>query len=380
MAYDDTSFNGDLLVDEYDDHNNFIGTNTPMGYYAYHILGDGFDLMAEQCSRFMNDFSILSADASSLDKFWGVSYNMPRPSIQYDRYVLYEDEGILENHNDAIYSNTSAFVRTSSVTNIVLDRGKSTAVWVGEPIVDDFEMQINLGTIRHISVRFVNEENVQYRISSTESDSSNIIHISSSGLYTIRKIGNTLSVSRFGRLIRSIDVSGESFHIRLFSANGTQGRTTTASFKKLKVTLLNPTEQFPMSDEEYRAYLYLRNCRLMTREDLLINFEKVFGLDDCPIVFSEETNYLETSDHLNYEAEDTTSSNLHKRDDDTTLHFVTDFSNDETTELIESGLSVVEETITVINIPYQNWNKDFLEYMEQYISVKGNIKIKEYTL
>ena len=225
MAYDDTSFNGDLIVDEYDDHNNFIGTNTPMGYYAYHILGDGFDLMAEQCSQFLNDFSILSANASSLDKFWGISYNMHRPKL----YVGTENERLL-------------------------------------------------------------------------------------------------------------------------------------------------------TDDEYRVYLYLRNCRLMTREDLLVNFGKCFGLDDYPIVFSNEAFYLEASDHLNYEAEETTSSNLHKRDDDTTLHFVTNFSNDETTEVIESGLSVAGETITVINIPFQNWDNDFLEYMEQYISIKGNIKIKEYTL
>lgn len=222
MAYDDTSFNGDLIVDEYDDHNNFVGTNTPMGYLVYHLLGDGFDLMAEQCSKFMNDFSILSASASSLDNFWGVSYNMPRPTL--------------------------------------------------------------------------------------------------------------------------------------------------------------PNSERKLSDEEYRVYLYLRNCRLLTREDLLINMQKCFGLDDYEIVLSDEAFYLEASDHPNYEAEDTISSNLHKRDDDTTLHFVTDFANDETTELIEGGLSEQGELVTVINIPYKNWDSEFLEFMEQFVSVKGNLKIKEYHL
>lgn len=222
MAYDDTSFNGDLIVDEYDDHNNFIGTNTPSGFLVYHLLGDGFDLMAEQCSKFMNDFSILSASASSLDKFWGVSYNMPRPTL--------------------------------------------------------------------------------------------------------------------------------------------------------------PTSERKLSDDEYRVYLYLRNCRLLTREDLLINMGKCFGLDDYEIVLSDEAFYLEASDHPNYEAEDTISSNLHKRDDDTTLHFVTDYSNDETTEVIESGLSEEGELVTVINIPYNDWDSEFLEFMEQFVSVKGNLKIKEYHL
>lgn len=222
MAYDDTSFNGDLIVDEYDDHNNFVGTNTPSGFLVYHLLGDGFDLMAEQCSKFMNDFSILSASASSLDKFWGVSYNMPRPTL--------------------------------------------------------------------------------------------------------------------------------------------------------------PTSERKLSDGEYRVYLYLRNCRLLTREDLLINMGKCFGLDDYEIVLSDEAFYLEASDHLNYDAEDIVSSNLHKRDDDTTLHFVTDFANDETTELIEGGLSEQGELMTVINIPYNDWDSEFLEFMEQFVSVKGNLKIKEYHL
>ncbi len=222
MSYDNTSFYGDLLVDEYDDKCNFIGTHTPMGYLVYHLLGDGFDLMAEMCTKFMNDFSILSADSSSLDRFWGVSYNLPRPTL--------------------------------------------------------------------------------------------------------------------------------------------------------------PKSERLMTDEEYRVYLYLRNCRLITKEDLLINFEKCFGFDDYEIVFSSEEFYLEVTNHLNYIAEDTVSSNLHKREDDDTLHFVTDFGNDETTELIESGLSVGSEVITVINIPYNEWDKEFLSYLEQFISIKGNIKIKEYNL
>ena len=141
-----------------------------------------------------------------------------------------------------------------------------------------------------------------------------------------------------------------------------------------------PVSERKLSDEEYRVYLYLRNCRLLTREDLLINMQKCFGLDDYEIVLSDEAFYLEATDHPNYEAEDTISSNLHKRDDDTTLHFVTDFANDETTELIEGGLSEQGELMTVINIPFNNWDSEFLEFMEQFVSVKGNLKIKEYHL
>lgn len=222
MSYDGSSFNGDRIVDEYDENNNFIGSITSSGFYIYHILGDGFDLMSDYCSEFMNNFSILSADTRGLDNFWGVSYNLPRPTL--------------------------------------------------------------------------------------------------------------------------------------------------------------PVSERKLTDEEYKIYLYLRNCQLITKQDILIAFEKCFGLDDYPIQFSEEAIYLETSDHLNYDAEVTISSNLHKRSDDDTKHFVTDFADDGDTMLIEGGLSVDEEVVTIINIPYQEWDAEFLAYMEKYISVKGNLKIKEYYL
>lgn len=222
MSYDNTSYYGELIVDEYDDKCNFIGTNTPMGYLAYHLLGDGFDLMSELCSKFMNDFSILTADTRGLDKFWGVSYNLPRPTL--------------------------------------------------------------------------------------------------------------------------------------------------------------PNSERLLTDEEYKIYLYLRNCRLLTREDLLINFGKCFSFDDYEIFFSEETFYLNASDHLNYESIETVGSNLHKNDEDSSRHFVTDYSNDEETETIESGLSTNEELITVINIPYKGGDNEYFEFLEQFISIRGNIKIKEYYL
>lgn len=222
MSYDGSSFNGDRIVDEYDEKNNFVGSITPSGFYIYHILGDGFDLMSDYCSEFMNNFSILSSDTRGLDKFWGISYNMPRPTL--------------------------------------------------------------------------------------------------------------------------------------------------------------PVSERQLTDEEYKVYLYLRNCQLITKQDILIAFEKCFGLEDYPIQFSGESLYLETSDHLNYDAETNISSNLHKRSDDDTKHFVTSFEDDEDTMLIEGGLSVEEETLTIINIPYQDWDAEFLVFMEKYISVKGNLKIKEYYL
>ena len=224
MAYDDTSYYGDLICDEYDEQNNFINPPSPTGYYIYHILGDSFDLMSDACTKFLNDFSILTADSSSLDKFWGVSYNLPRPQL--------------------------------------------------------------------------------------------------------------------------------------------------------------PSSERLLTDDEYRVYLYLRNCRLLTREDILINATKCFGVDDYEIYFTEETNYLSATDHTIYSSRVTEESNLGKNLDDVSDDYVIDFadSDDDVVHLIEGGLSETSETIQVINIPHNSWDSEFLEYVSQFLSVKGNLKVREYQL
>ena len=92
MSYDNTSYYGDMLCDEYDDKCNFINPQSPTGFYIYHIIGDGLDIMSDLCSKFMNDFSILTADTKGLDKFWGVSYNLPRPTLPISERLLTDEE------------------------------------------------------------------------------------------------------------------------------------------------------------------------------------------------------------------------------------------------------------------------------------------------
>ena len=224
MSYDDTSYYGDRFVDEYDDKNNFLGTETPLGYYVYHIIGDSLDLMNKYCTEFMNNMSILSTDTERLDKYWGRIYDMPRPTI------------------------------------------------------------------------------------------------------------------------------------------ARQGTTS------------------PLTDDEYRIYLYLRNTQLITREDLEIAFNNCFSIDDYMVRFTVETNYLSLVDHLNYDAMETSGSNIAKQSTDESKDYVTDYESDADTELIQSGLSKDETNMIVIQVPANNWEPNFLSLLEQYISVKGNIRIGEYTL
>ena len=226
MSYDNTSFYGDVLFDEYVDKCNFINPPTSTGFYVYHIVGDGFDSMSDMCTQFLNDYSILSANSSSLDPFWGVSYNMPRPSL----YIGTENERLL-------------------------------------------------------------------------------------------------------------------------------------------------------TDEEYKIYLYLRNCRLMTKEDLEICLGNCFNIEDYSIKFSEEMHYLSTTNHLNYTPTITDTSNIQKNSDDDTYDYVIkQNSDDEEVNVIGGNLSETTETITVIEIPFNNWDNEFLSLIQQYISIKNNLEIKEYSL
>ena len=221
--YDNSSINGDFICDDYDDKNNFMIPETPTGYYVYKVIGGGFDRMDDWDSQFLQDLDILSCDAGSLDLFWGVSYNMPRPSI-------------------------------------------------GEPAR-------------------------------------------------------------------------------------------------------------PLTDDEYRVYLYLRNCQLLTMQDIMICLGKCFNKNTDygteEIYVTEISHYLEATDHLIYDAKTDETTDLGKRDDDTSKHFITSFSDDADTETFDGYLVPLGETQSVINIPYNNWSSDFLEFMEQYISIKGDLLLRE---
>ena len=213
---------GDFLTDEYDDKNNFLVPATPTGFYVYCILGFAFDMMQDWINKFLNDYFILSCDPTSLDKFWGVSYGLPRPRLPHSNRLL--------------------------------------------------------------------------------------------------------------------------------------------------------------TDEEYRRYLYLRQCQLLTEQDILINMDKCFAFDDNYCYLEQQGDYFHTVDHLNYESIEANGSNLQKNTEDTSANYIIDFEHSETEVLtIQSHLrSSNVDTFNVIMIPYQGWDAEYLEFIEQFISIKGNLQIKEY--
>lgn len=388
MAYDNTNFYGDLIVSEYDDKGNFMTPQTPTGYYVYHILGDGFDLMSEMCNQFMNDFSILTASPKSLDNFWGVSYNMPRPLLYEGQKAdyLFVDNGTITSHNDN-WDNLQYMTRTENGT-IINNTGGGVLFerivfnGMAYPFVnDDFTIEFeivenNSSTIRFRIIGQTTCEGEQYAQLDTtfgnkETGRFKFVYDSTNNTVTRYKNGtyvNTRTHSFCGNI---------SLQFRLESG-------ASIKYKDFKVYTGEDKERY-LTDDEYKIYLYLRNCRLMTREDIEINMNKCFAVENensqYPIFFSTETNYLSVANHLNYNSKTTEESNLAKNDEDTSLNFITNFASDEDTLLIESGLSEVEEVIEVINVPSPNgYDPAFLELLENYISVKGNLKIKEYSI
>lgn len=222
--YDDSSYYGERICDEYDDKNNFMVPETSMGYFVYKVVGGVFDDIQDMISQFINDCDILSADASSLDKFWGVSYDLPRPTI------------------------------------------------------------------------------------------------------------------------------GEAPDTRL------------------------------LTDEEYRIYLYLSNCQLITVEDIIIAAGKCFNTEDKTVYINTLDEYLQTVDHPHYTSIEENGSNLHKRLDDDSDKYITNFEEDENTAAIAGRLSRTAGNQKVVNIPFQEWNPLFLEFLENIITVNRSVLIREYTI
>ena len=150
MGYDNSSLVGDEICDYYYDiENNFMNPPSPTGYFIYKILGGAFDWLNDLVVQFRIDYSILDCNVgnveivdsfpeepdithtyyvtnytttggsftkytyeddewvsetvtgdvlNSLDRFWGHSYNLTRPTLSYtdsgDTYtrVLSDDE------------------------------------------------------------------------------------------------------------------------------------------------------------------------------------------------------------------------------------------------------------------------------------------------
>ena len=282
MAYDNTNFYGDLIVSEYDDKGNFMTPPTPTGYYVYHILGDGFDLMSEMCTQFMNDYSILTASTKGLDNFWGVSYNMPRPLLYEGQKADYSliDNGTISSHTDCWKVSNGTMTRESTYTRLVESAPtlmcQMDSAYITPTSTVEFDFKAvdgvkNLGLV-YIRNRGGGNSLANLSLNNIGGDIGEWIH-----LKIVFNNTNTITIysSKLNNPItRTLSSTDTNYRLLLYCG----GANTELHFKNVKVYTGEDKER-PLTDDEYRIYLYLRNCRLMTREDIEINMNKCFAVE-----------------------------------------------------------------------------------------------------
>ena len=218
--------NGEIICDEYLPEGNPINPESSFGWFIYLVIGRGYDLMDEMTTNFLNDCDIMSANPKSLDRFWGTSLNLPRP------------------------------------------------------------------------------------------------------------------------------------------------------------TLIENTVERLLTDKEYAVYLYVRNSRLITRLDLLSVFGHCMGDESEDAyhgvtVTDEKSNRWHAVDHNHYSSPtDNPSSNISKNSDDDPNHIVAQGS-DENVYTIPGEKSFIGDMVTFVNVPAANWSSAFLDFLTEFISIKGNVYVRE---
>ena len=126
-----------------------------------------------------------------------------------------------------------------------------------------------------------------------------------------------------------------------------------------------------LSDEEYRIYLYLRNHQLLTMKDLLVSFSNCFGGAEATVSTLDSVHVV---DHKHYDNPPFSNDGLGAYDGED-LNIVTDLLVD--TEGVYTLVDRLATGTVTISIPSNNWDTYFLSFLEEYISIKGNILISE---
>lgn len=139
-----------------------------------------------------------------------------------------------------------------------------------------------------------------------------------------------------------------------------------------------------LTDDEYRVYLYVIQSQLMTRLDLLNVFAHCLGdktIDDDPYngveVVKEDSGKLFTVDHLNYFSIPTEESNIGSNDPDDPNRIINHENEEADVNTIAGINSYSGDQVYVVKVPKNNWSAAFLDFLVEYISIKGNVLIRE---
>ena len=156
-----------------------------------------------------------------------------------------------------------------------------------------------------------------------------------------------------------------------------------ASLGLPRPTITENTTERLLTDKEYAVYLYLRNCQLMTRLDLLTVFGHCMGDENSDDLYNgvsvtdEPNAQWHTVDHLNYSSPDTPSSNISRDSSSDKNVIVNHDSTEEGIYTIPGESSYTGEYITYVNVPAAGWSQAFLDFLINFISIKGNVLIRE---
>ena len=157
-----------------------------------------------------------------------------------------------------------------------------------------------------------------------------------------------------------------------------------ANFGLPRPTIPDGATERLLTDKEYAAYLYLRNCQLLTRLDLMSSFSHCMGdetLDDPynGVTVTDELNdKWHTVDHLHYTSpDDDPSSNIGRDSSSDKNVIVNHDSTEEGVYTIPGETSYTGEYITYVNVPAADWSPAFFDFLTEFISIKGNVFIRE---
>lgn len=136
-----------------------------------------------------------------------------------------------------------------------------------------------------------------------------------------------------------------------------------------------------LTDKEFAAYIYIRRSRLLTKLDLLSVFGHCMGDENSDdhyngvTVTDEKNNPLWVVDHVHITSPDTPSSNI--TIDGGELNHIVDHNNTDDVYIIPGKQSYTGEIVTYVNVPSDDWSEAFLDFLTDYISIKGNVRVRE---
>lgn len=147
--------------------------------------------------------------------------------------------------------------------------------------------------------------------------------------------------------------------------------------------ILDDEELRLLTDDEYRVYLYIRDSQLLTKLDLLSVFGHCMGNDELDdpyggvTITDEPNNQFMAVDHLHYNSPVTDESDIGVNTDDDYNRFTNKLVDDEDVYRISGRTSYSGDTITYVNVPMKGWSPVFLDFLTDFISIKGNVLVRE---